>query len=207
MKNLTPLSSWIPKRPRLDKENEVPAVHTSNSARTPGVLSKTTYPSTPTPAPKETSQLDWYDTSPVPRIPLTARKLHQNGFLKQPKTPSYKPYALNNRGQVRRHAFAFSGYKKLEPMEPLPNEEWNALARANVLLKDGQSLRDFQIEAANLTITRKKDLCVISPTGSGKSLLWLLPLLAQKRGISLVIVPYTSLGFQGEQRCELSLSI
>jgi len=31
-------------------------------------------------------------------------------------------------------------------MEPLQNEEWNALARANVLLKDGQSLRDFQIE-------------------------------------------------------------
>ena len=111
------------------------------------------------PALKEISQLDWYDVSPVPRIPLTARKLHQNGFLKQPKTPSYKPYALNNRGQVQRHAFAFSGYKMLEPMESLSNEEWNTLARTNDLLKEGQSLRDFQIEAANLTVILRK-ICI-----------------------------------------------
>ena len=130
-------------------------MHTSNPART--VLSKIAYPLTLTPAPKKASQLYRYNTSPGPRIPLTTRKLHQNGFLKQPKTPLYKPCALNNRGQLRKHAFTFSVYKALEPMDPFSNDEWNTLARANNLLKEGQSLRDFQIEAANLTITRKKD--------------------------------------------------
>ncbi|KAF9536389.1 P-loop containing nucleoside triphosphate hydrolase protein [Agrocybe pediades] len=61
-------------------------------------------------------------------------------------------------------------------------------------------LRDYQVEAANVIVSRDRDLCIVAPTGSGKSLTWVLPLLAQRKGISLVIVPFTSLGFQGEQR-------
>ncbi|KAF8998375.1 P-loop containing nucleoside triphosphate hydrolase protein [Cyathus striatus] len=56
------------------------------------------------------------------------------------------------------------------------------------------------MDGANHIISRLEDICVIAPTGAGKSLLWILPLLAQKQGISLVIVPFTSLGVQGENR-------
>ncbi|KAJ7679453.1 P-loop containing nucleoside triphosphate hydrolase protein [Mycena polygramma] len=45
---------------------------------------------------------------------------------------------------------------------------------------------------------RRGDAVVIAPTGSGKSLTWILPLLARQGGTSLVITPYTSLGLDGE---------
>ncbi|KAJ7130595.1 hypothetical protein C8R44DRAFT_572903, partial [Mycena epipterygia] len=56
----------------------------------------------------------------------------------------------------------------------------------------------FQVQIANLVLMRHADAVVISPTGSGKSLTWTLPLLARKEGISLVITPFTSLGLDGE---------
>jgi superfamily II DNA or RNA helicase len=69
-------------------------------------------------------------------------------------------------------------------------------------------LRPYQVEAANWVIARKGDLCIIAPTGSGKSLVWALPLLEQKDGISLVIVPFTSLGHQGElRRCDTIVNL
>ncbi|KAJ7194955.1 hypothetical protein GGX14DRAFT_404312 [Mycena pura] len=45
---------------------------------------------------------------------------------------------------------------------------------------------------------RRGDALLISPTGSGKSLTWILPLLARKEGMFLVVTPYTSLGLDGE---------
>jgi superfamily II DNA helicase RecQ len=83
---------------------------------------------------------------------------------------------------------------------PLSREEWNKLARESSVLPDGCELKDFQVECANRVISREGDLCVISPTGSGKSLLWILPLLAQKHGVVMVITPYTSLGSESESR-------
>ncbi|KAL4242295.1 hypothetical protein ABKN59_012046 [Abortiporus biennis] len=66
---------------------------------------------------------------------------------------------------------------------PLKRESWQTL-----------------IEVANIVISRSKDVCIIAPTGSGKSLLWTLPLLAVPSSISLVVTPYTTLGREGEER-------
>ncbi|KAF8997526.1 P-loop containing nucleoside triphosphate hydrolase protein [Cyathus striatus] len=85
-------------------------------------------------------------------------------------------------------------------MDPLPSDTWNELALQHKLLKDTEHLHEYQIDGANHIIAQLEDICVIAPTGAGKSLLWVLPLLAQKQGISLVIVPFTSLGMQGENR-------
>ena len=49
---------------------------------------------------------------------------------------------------------------------------------------------------------RSGDVIVVSPTGSGESLLWVLPLLARQGGILLVVTPYTSLGLASEIRCD-----
>lgn len=129
----------------------------------------------------------------------------RNGYEVKAKVPSFRPFALNTPGRRRQKAYAFPASQRLTPLEPLVTDEWTALGTANGLVKDGQDIKDFQAEAANFIIARRGDLCVIAPTGSGKSLLWMLPLLAQTVGISLVIIPYTSLGFQGEQRCERSI--
>ncbi|KAJ7907262.1 hypothetical protein B0H13DRAFT_1583134, partial [Mycena leptocephala] len=56
----------------------------------------------------------------------------------------------------------------------------------------------FQIQVAHLVLRRDTDAVVISPTGSRKSLTWILPLLARKEGISLVVTPFTSLGLDGQ---------
>ncbi|KAJ6587816.1 hypothetical protein B0H10DRAFT_1831369, partial [Mycena sp. CBHHK59/15] len=52
----------------------------------------------------------------------------------------------------------------------------------------------FQVQISNLVVMCCSDAVVVSSTGSGKSLSWILPLLARKEGISLVVTPYTSLG-------------
>ena len=133
--------------------------------------------------------------------PKKHRTRYQNGYEVKPRTPSFKPYTVNNPGHARQKVFSFNGHKVLTRLDLLSKEEWNTLALRHGLLKEGQTLRDYQIEAANLVISRSNNLCVIAPTGAGKFLVWMLPLLAQESGISLVIVPFTSLGFQGEERC------
>ncbi|KAF8871015.1 hypothetical protein CPB84DRAFT_1754198 [Gymnopilus junonius] len=142
--------------------------------------------------------------SPTPRPPLLEKKnciLHWNGYEVKPQTPSYKPYALNNPGKPHQQAFAVETYESLSPLSSMSAERWNSEARSGGLVKENQVLRDFQVEAANRIIQRGGDLCLVAPTGSGKSLVWALPLLVQKTGISLVIIPYTSLGHQDEAWC------
>lgn len=68
------------------------------------------------------------------------------------------------------------------------------------IIPDGSNLHDFQIECANIVMECAGDVIVVSSTGSGKSLVWLLPLLARQGGVSLVITPYTSLGLNSEIR-------
>ncbi|KAJ7213699.1 P-loop containing nucleoside triphosphate hydrolase protein [Mycena rebaudengoi] len=140
-----------------------------------------------------------------PRTPLsslTNRKLHRNGFETAPKTPSYTPFALNNPGYARQKAFTISNPMPLAPCPALDPYELTALAaRAGAIPADA-TLRSFQVEISNFVTMRRGDAVVISPTGSGKSLAWILPLLARGEGISLVITPYTSLGLDGESSNE-----
>ncbi|KAG6915072.1 hypothetical protein DXG01_013581 [Tephrocybe rancida] len=143
--------------------------------------------------------------TPVPaRLPVLAdkknRKTYRNNFEVKPKTPSYKPFALNNPGHIRCKAFAFGDVDRLKALDSLSVEEWNSLMILHGEIEAGHKLRDFQIECANFVIARTGDLCLIAPTGSGKSKIWVLPLLMQAKAILLVTVPFTSLGFQGEAR-------
>lgn len=92
-------------------------------------------------------------------------------------------------------------------MDPLAEHEWNARALAARVISVGQSLRDFQVLCSNWVIRRIEDVVVIAPTGIGKSHLWVLPLLAQRNAISLVITPYTSLGLEGEARYVVMASL
>jgi superfamily II DNA helicase RecQ len=73
------------------------------------------------------------------------------------------------------------------------------------IIPDGSNLHAFQIECTNIVMEHAGDVLVVSLTGSRKSLVWLLPLLAQQGGVSLVITPYTSLGLDSEIRCAVIL--
>ncbi|KAJ2924674.1 hypothetical protein H1R20_g12438, partial [Candolleomyces eurysporus] len=142
-------------------------------------------------------------SSTTPRPPLSEKKnrlTFSNGFITKPQTPSHTPYALKQHGKHQKNPLTLAPTPFLLSLEPLGTEEWNALARSIGILMPNKALRDFQVQAANCIIQRQGYLCIIAPTGSGKSLVWVLGLVAQKGGISLVIVPYTSLGLQGEQR-------
>ncbi|KAJ7605898.1 P-loop containing nucleoside triphosphate hydrolase protein, partial [Roridomyces roridus] len=81
--------------------------------------------------------------------------------------------------------------------------QWTDLAIKWGILPVGSNIKSYQVWISNLVLARDRDAVVISPTGSGKSLSWVLPLLAQKEGISLVITPYTSLGQDGEEQNKL----
>lgn len=128
---------------------------------------------------------------------------NRNGFEVKPQTPSYRPYTLNNPDHKRQQAFAIGDTTRITPIKSLSASEWNELAQASKVIPEGALLRDFQIQCSNIVIQRGGDVCLIAPTGGGKSLVWSLPLLAQKGGISLVITPYTSLGCEGESKCVL----
>ena len=179
--------NWPPnrtKRPRLNNENCPPPT-----------------PSTPTsiaPAQQgtnlEAARLSF-------RTPLGEKRRFQNGFeTPGPKAPTQKPYTLASSGKSRQKPFEFPIAGPLKAMKALSEVKWNELALEYGLLKEGQKLRDYQVQAANTIISRTTDVCVVAPTGAGKSTLWMLPLLAQGQGTSLVIIPFTSLGVQGENR-------
>ncbi|KAF6745627.1 hypothetical protein DFP72DRAFT_1017954 [Ephemerocybe angulata] len=177
---------WPParKKRRVNDENQPP--------ETPG-----------TPTPRTTKEregeLEILRLTSHEPTPLSRR--FKNGFVApSPKTPSHQPYALASTGRKREKPFAFPISTAIRPLDSLSHAEWNALAHKYDLLKENQSLREYQVEGANCIISRKSDLCVVAPTGAGKSTLWTLPLLAREEGISLVVVPFTTLGVQGENR-------
>jgi ATP-dependent helicase YprA (DUF1998 family) len=104
-------------------------------------------------------------------------------------------------GSARRAGlFAGTDSYTLKPLPPLSVQQWNELAHNVALLPLTLNLRTFQMQGPNLVLARKKDLIVISCTGSGKSKLFSLALHAQKRGISIVVTPYTSLGKEGQSK-------
>ena len=88
----------------------------------------------------------------------------------------------------------------IKPIQPPSCTKWNELALEACILPDGCDLWDFQMQCSDIVVGMVGDVCVIALTGSGKSVLWLLPLLVQRDRISLIITPCTSLGVEGEQR-------
>ena len=125
----------------------------------------------------------------------------RNGFETKPKVLAYSPYTLNSPGFPRQQAFKIASPVEIRSQKALSPAQWNALAVDATLISAGSQLRNFQVECANIVMERSGDVIVVSPTGSGKSLVWVLPLLARRGGISLVFTPYTSLGLDSEMRC------
>ncbi|KAJ7340586.1 hypothetical protein DFH08DRAFT_925287 [Mycena albidolilacea] len=123
--------------------------------------------------------------SSVPGTPVAAfqpQKQYRNGYEVTPKaTPSpFKPYTLRTPGTPTLAAFNLSNSKSLEPMDCLDPSEWTKLAIQHGLILATAHVHGFQFNVANQSLT------------------WVLPLIARKEGVSLVITPYTSLGLEGE---------
>ncbi|KAJ7356530.1 ATP-dependent DNA helicase [Mycena albidolilacea] len=144
------------------------------------------------------------DSPGNPLAPRKPKKQFLNGYEKTARTPGYKPYSLNNPGTPRQTAFDISSSTPLKPVLALDPSQWNELAINSGAIPPGAALHSFQIRIANLVLMQHTDAVLISSTGSGKSLTWILPLLARKEGISLVITPFTSLGLDGQlsNHCE-----
>lgn len=195
-------SQWPPPSSARRRRN---TVTTPNSA-TP--LTPTSPGTPPSPTPEGCTDRTAIQAQPVRQRSQTysqgttpSTKQWRNGYEVKNKAPSYTPYSLRSgRTFEYRKAFAFEAAVPIQPHEPLGIEDWVDLARTASIIQPGWSLRDFQVSGSNIIIRRKKDLVVIVPTGHGKSLLWLLPLLVQNDSISLVITPFTSLGSEGEMK-------
>jgi len=135
------------------------------------------------------------------------KKIWRNGYESAPKTVLYMPYVMLKRGASKHTGFSIEvNYFVLKPLPPFSVQGWNALAHSFSLLKPTLNLCTFQMQGSNLVIACKKDLILILWTGSGKSVLFCLALHAQKRGISIVVTPYTTLGREGAEKCVLFFS-
>ncbi|KAL4244048.1 hypothetical protein ABKN59_010550 [Abortiporus biennis] len=160
-----------------------------------------TSPHTPS-RPQSCINLSFSLDTPVTPSPSNATSKavkYQNGYAVSPKPRQSLPYSLPRKGRKRSNPFDFPVDNSVLAHSPLSFEEWQALVQTFYLVPPGCTLRDFQIECANYVLSRKSDVCVIAPTGMGKSLLWCLPLLVAKSSISLVVTPYTSLGREMEE--------
>ncbi|KAJ7864000.1 P-loop containing nucleoside triphosphate hydrolase protein [Mycena olivaceomarginata] len=122
----------------------------------------------------------------------------RSGYEAAPKALSYRPYSLNSPGIRKQAPAVLSNPGQLNKVQALDPEEWNRLATHHKLIPAGAELHSFQISVSNRVLMQLGDAVVITPTGSGKSLTWVLPLLARGEGVSLVITPFTSLGLEGE---------
>ncbi|KAH9840238.1 ATP-dependent DNA helicase [Rhodofomes roseus] len=137
--------------------------------------------------------------------PLASREknhhaIYRNGYALKEKPPSYKPYNLYTPGRRRRQAFAFKRNlpPDIAPAGPLSTRQWSMLARGAKAIPLAGDVKELQATFASDLAPRH--VCVIAPTGFGKSLLWTLPLLALDHGVVLVITPFTSLGEEGEHQ-------
>ncbi|KAI0752220.1 P-loop containing nucleoside triphosphate hydrolase protein [Irpex lacteus] len=129
------------------------------------------------------------------------RKQYRSGYEVSTQALSYVPYALEMSGRKRAIPFGLpDGSPKKQPRisKKLSSEDLSRLARDASILPPGAELRDFQVQCTLRVLQRGRDICVIAPTGAGKSMLWCLPLLTSSSAVSLVVTPYTSLGSQGE---------
>ncbi|KAJ6536866.1 P-loop containing nucleoside triphosphate hydrolase protein [Mycena capillaripes] len=134
----------------------------------------------------------------APLLEKSNQTQYRNGYTVVPKQPSYTPYRLPTAGRKHYPAFAIAPRESLSTIDPLSPNDWDLLARRVGLIPDNGHLRPLQIECSNIIVNGGGDVCVIGPTGCGKSLLWVLPLHAMGGGISLVITSYTSLGREAD---------
>jgi hypothetical protein len=128
------------------------------------------------------------DDSAVPGTPVTAfqpQKQYGNRYEVTPKHTPFKPYTLKTPGTPTLAAFNLSNSKSLEPMDCLVPPEWTELAIQHELIPVTAHVHGFQLNVANQVLMQRGDAVVISPTGSGKSLTWALPLIARKEAVSL----------------------
>ncbi|KAK7473221.1 ATP-dependent DNA helicase RecQ [Stygiomarasmius scandens] len=196
--NRVPEALWPPKRSHhLASQSNNATSTPSTPSPSRGVVTLHSISSTP-------------ETCCTPRTPLASvlniKKPIQNGYEKTPRALSYTPYCLNERGSTKRKAISRGPEVFVIPANPICSDRWNYVAVQSGLIPSGGALRPMQLACANAVLERSGDIILISPTGSGKSLLWCLPLVARSLGvceadavgISLVITPYTSLGKQGE---------
>ncbi|KAF9471174.1 hypothetical protein BDN70DRAFT_901547 [Pholiota conissans] len=179
---------WPPIRSRAPPSIQPLAPITNDTelnARSPGFLTIIQQPST---------------SQPPATVPDQRQKTqYQNGYTAKPQATSYKPYNTSSCGCRSKAPFTCDPVEPLGPLCPLSEESWNMKATEAGVLAVGSQLHQYQLDAANFIIGRSGDLVIIAPTGMGKSTVWDLPLLVQRGGVSLVLVPYTTLGFQGEE--------
>ncbi|KZT65122.1 ATP-dependent DNA helicase, partial [Daedalea quercina L-15889] len=141
----------------------------------------------------------------VEKSPLAAqskKSVYRNGYTVKEKPPSYKPYSLNTPGRRRQQAFAFGASlpPEVQPSAPLSRTQWSMLARGAKAIPLESDAKELQVQCCNAILGRTGDICLVAPTGFGKSLLWTLPLLALERGTILVVTPFTSLGGEAERQ-------
>ena len=191
---------WPPKRRHHQPRDSTTSV--PNSETTSTCSQEISHSDCPTPPSTPLRTIPVPSQTPASTSPRK-RKQYRSGFEVLPSPPSYKPYQLSKDGFKRARAFDIvSDLPKVTAHRPLTSNEWQNLATAANIIPPGATLRDFQVQCANEVLLRRRDVCVIAPTGAGKSLLWCLPLLVMKASISLVVTPYTSLGQEGEERYE-----
>ncbi|KAJ7791453.1 hypothetical protein B0H14DRAFT_3566779 [Mycena olivaceomarginata] len=157
-----------------------------------------TAPTAPPPPPPQNVAPTHGTQLRAPLLDKSNQTQYRNGYTVALKEPSYTPYRLPTAGRKHHPAFAIAPRESLPAIDPLSPNDWDLLARRVGLIHDNGHLRPLQIECSNIIVSGGGDVCVIGPTGCGKSLLWVLPLHAMGGGISLVITPYTSLGREAE---------
>lgn len=192
--NAPPDPTQKPRRRRKAATNGAPTVSTAeNSTGTSPLV-------TPDPkTPPRRAGLEGQETASAP--PTKKRKQYRSGYAVSTQALSYVPYALEMSGRKRAIPFGLpDGAPNKQPRisKKLSFEDLNRLARNANILPPGTELRDFQVQCTLRVLQRGGDICVIAPTGAGKSMLWCLPLLTSLSAVSLVVTPYTSLGSQGE---------
>lgn len=176
------------------KTNGAPTVSTAENTVDTSSLA-TSDPKTPA----RRAGLEGQETVSTPST--KKRKQYRSGYEVSTQALSYVPYALEMSGRKRAIPFGLpDGSPKKHPRisKKLSSADLNRLARDANVLPPAAELRDFQVQCTLRVLQRGGDVCVIAPTGAGKSMLWCLPLLTSPTAVSLVVTPYTSLGSQGE---------
>lgn len=60
---------------------------------------------------------------------------------------------------------------------------------------------DVVLKGISAVFAGQRDLLVVAPTGSGKTDAWLVPVLDESSGLTVIVVPYTSLVSQTAAVC------
>lgn len=192
-------------------ENTLPTIWPPNRKRTRDALSAIdnhVFSRTAAVSPIPTTPRNTHPHIHSPTVSASSRKLWRNGFETTPKAVSFTPYVTPKRQpQNHRNPFNTDHIMVIKPATPLSIAEWNVLAKNALLLPSNTELCTFQMQASNLVLARKDDLILITPTGFRKSVIFSLPLHAQRNGISIVVTLYTSLGMEGADKYVIKLSI